>query len=192
MDPQGDENYVSGASEVGKVAGRIANKAPRSVCDFWWTGRVFKDFQRGSWKTDAWSRWSWKPGPDNPDSRKHEYETKGLLQTFLAQIREDRDLFLSLSGPPAGCQALQAMQLVGAPVVWEARTTWQDFECLVEVDRIFAWYLPFTSISCARIPRIFLLWRKGCILCVSEPRRTRGQTIHQRGGTLEPKRMEGM
>ena len=32
------------------------------------------------------------------------------------QIREDRDLFLSMSGPPAGCQALQAMQLVGAPV----------------------------------------------------------------------------
>ena len=150
MDPQGDENYVSGASEVGKVAGRIANTAPRSVFDFWWTGRVFKGLSKGGAEKLMLD-------PDDLENqvqiiqivektRKHEYETKRLLQTFLAQIREDRDLFLSLSGPPAGCQALQAMQLVGAPVVWEAGTTWQDFECLVEVDRIFAWYLPFTSV----------------------------------------------
>jgi len=57
-----DENYVSGASEVGKVAGRIANT-----------------------------------------------------------IREDRDLFLSLSGPPAGCQALQAMQLARQYIKEEGR-----------------------------------------------------------------------
>lgn len=55
MDPQGDENYVSGASEVGKVAGRIANTAPRSVFDFWWTGRVFKRLSKGelkNWSSD--------------------------------------------------------------------------------------------------------------------------------------------
>lgn len=31
------------------------------------------------------------------------------------QIREDRDLFLSLSGPPAGQQAVQSLQYVGTP-----------------------------------------------------------------------------
>lgn len=67
-----DENYVSGSSEPGKMAGRIANI-----------------------------------------------------------IREDRDLFLSLSGPPAGQQAVQSLQYAKTYIKEEGR----DLHCALSFGK---------------------------------------------------------